>query len=77
MPPLPARPLARWGVVSMDHTLYTRSDADGEGADRCHGCPLNLALARERDLSRSLIQHIATLTGKDPRVIALGHGVAW
>ena len=61
----------------MDHDLYSRSDDDHEGADRCHGCPAMLALAAERELTRSLIQHIATLTGKDPRVVALGHGVTW
>ena len=63
--------------MTVDHTLYTRSDGDGEGADRCHGCPARLALAAERELTLSLIQHIATLTGKDPRVVALGHGVTW
>ena len=61
----------------MIHDTYTVHDGDGEGADRCHGCPLNLALAHERDLVRRLIRDLATARGCDPRVIALGHGVVW
>lgn len=63
--------------MTVDHTLYARSDDDHEGADRCHGCPARTALAHERELVRRLIRELATARGVDPRVIALGHGVEW
>ena len=59
------------------HNLYADHDTDGEGADRCGGCPTRTALAHERDLVRRLIRDLATARGVDPRVIALGHGIEW
>ena len=60
----------------MISDLYTTRDADGEGADRCAGCPTRAALARQTALVDRLIAELATAHGISPAVERIRH-VRW